>query len=139
MLGAIGSLFGTIIVGTTVFTMNLLFMALASLLRLMPLFLPLLGRVVWGVLVYSCRLYYLLLGRVAPLVERLTRVKILEGLCRLGVILSLSLLLGLGFLLVAQIPITVWTVLPFVLHGIFVDAVWNEIPGLGSLETGTRL
>lgn len=139
MGGMLGSLLGTIVVGTTVFTLNLLFMGLASVLRLLPLLFPLLGRFCWGTLVFSCRFYYLLLGRVAPLLEQHTQIKILEGLTRLGVVLGMSLALGLGFLFLSQIAITWWTVLPFVIHGFFVDFAWDDIPGLGALEMGTRL
>lgn len=139
MGGILGSLLGTVVIGTTVFTINLVFMGIASVLRLLPLLLPLLGRIAWGTVVFSCRLYYLMLRRIAPVVERQTKIKILEGLWRMGVTLGMSLTLGLGILFFSGMAITWWTMLPFLVHGLFVDFAWDDIPGLGALETGTRL
>lgn len=139
MGGILGGFLGTVVVGTTVFTINLFFMGIASVLRLMPLLLPLIGRVCWGILVFSCRLYYLLLSRIAPLVEQHVKIKILEGLWRLGTTLSMSLLFALLLLLVSHIAVTFWSMAPFVIHGLFVDFVWDEIPELDTLELGTRL
>jgi len=138
MGNAIGNLFGTVIVGTTVFAMNLFFVGAAGVLRLIPLAMPLVGRALWGLLVFSCRLYYLLLTRLAPLIERYTKINLLSGLWRLGTTLAMSLVLGLVMLFVAQISITFWSVIPFVLHGLFVDFAWDEIPGLGELQMGVR-
>src|SRR5262245_33184973 len=138
MGNALARLFGTVIVGTTVFALNLFFVGVAGVLRLIPLALPLVGRGVWGLLVFSCRLYYLLLTRLAPFVEKYMRVKLLSGLWRLGITVGLSLALGLAVLLVTPLPITLWTVAPFVLHGLFVDFVWDEIPGLAELQMGVR-
>jgi hypothetical protein len=136
---ALGGLFATIIVTTALFALNLFFVAVAGVLRLVPSLVPLIGRLIWGVLVLSCRLYYLLLDRFAPLIERRFRVKILQGLWRLAATVSMSLALGLAFLLLSQLPISIWTITPCVLHGLFVDFVWNEIPGMGELQMGVRL
>lgn len=76
--------------------------------------------------------------RLAPFVERYARVKLLSGLCRLATTVGMSLVLGLAILLVTPIPITFWSVIPFVVHGLFVDFAWDEIPGLGELQMGVR-
>lgn len=135
---AISFVFGTLILGTTVFAMNLFFVGVAGVLRLVPMLLPLAGRALWGLLVFSCRLYYLLLTRIAPFIQRTTKVKILSGLWRLGTTLSMSLVLGLSLLFVLHLPINAWTVIPVILHGLFVDFVWDEIPGLSDLHMGVR-
>jgi hypothetical protein len=136
---ALSGLFATIIVATTLFALNLFFVAIAGVLRLVPTLVPLIGRFIWGVLVLSCRLYYLLLNRIAPFIERRFRIKILHGLWRLAATLLMSLTLGVTFLLLAQMPFSIWTVTPCVLHGLFVDFVWDEIPGMGELQMGIRL
>lgn len=130
--------FGTLILGIIVFAMSVFFVGAAGVLRLVPLALPLLGRVLWGMLVFSCRLYYLLLTRLAPSVQKATQVHLLEGLTRLGTTLSMSLVFGLVLLWVAHLPLNVWSFTPFVLHGLFVDFAWDEIPGLGELQMGVR-
>ncbi len=135
----IGGLFGTIVVATTLFTMNVFFMGVAGVLRLLPLLAPLVGRALWSVLVFSCRLYYLVFTRIAPFIEKWTRVQLLSGLWRLGTTLALSLLLGLAVLFAARVPLTFWSVIPFLLHGLFVDFVWDDIPGLGALQMGVRV
>lgn len=134
-----GFVFGTLILGTTVFAMNLFFVGVAGVLRLIPMLVPLAGRALWGLLVFSCRLYYLLLTRLAPVIQRHTKVKILTGLWRLGTTVSMSLGLGLVLLLVLHLPINPWTVIPLVLHGLFVDFAWDEIPGLSELQMGVRI
>lgn len=139
MGGILASLFGTVVVATTVFTINLFFMGIAGVLRLIPQLAPILGRFVWGVLVFSCRLYYLLLTRLAPVIERHAGIKILTGLWRLGATLSMSLALGIVILVVSGIGISFWTIIPFILHGLFVDFAWDEIPGLSDLQMGVRI
>jgi hypothetical protein len=136
---AILGIFVALILSAVVFAVSLFFVALANILRLLPTLAPILGRIAWGILVLSCRVYYLLLTRLAPFIERRWKVKILNGLWRLGVTLVLSLLSGLLFLLLTGLPMGIWTVLPFLLHGLFVDFIWDDIPGWGELQMGVRL
>lgn len=139
MGNVLGFVFGTLILGTTVFAMNLFFVGVAGVLRLIPMLVPLVGRALWGLLVFSCRLYYLLLNRLAPFVEKYTKVKLLTGLWRLGTTVGMSLGIGLVLLFALRLPINPWTVIPLVLHGLFVDFVWDEIPGLSELQMGVRI
>lgn len=136
---AIIGVFAALILAVMVFAISLFFVALANALRLLPTLAPILGRVVWGILVLSCRLYYLFLSRIAPPIQRRWKIKILAGLWRLGATLVLSFLSGLGFLLFTGLPLSIWTVLPFLLHGLFVDFMWDDIPGWGELQMGVRL
>jgi hypothetical protein len=136
---AVGGFFAAIVLATTFFAINLFFVALAGVLRLLPMLVPLAGRFLWGLLVLSCRVYYLLLSRLAPYVEQSLGIRLLEGLWRLTTTLLMSLTIGLTFLMIAQLPLTVWTVLPCILHGLFVDFVWDEIPEMGELQMGIRL
>lgn len=138
MGGVIAVVFGTLILGTLVFAMNLFFVGVAGIVRLVPMLMPLVGHALWGLLVFSCRLYYLLLTRLAPSIEQHTKVKLLSDLWRLGATVGLSLALGLGLLVVLHLPLNAWTIIPLVLHGLFVDFSWNEIPGLSELQMGVR-
>lgn len=135
----LGGLLAQLIVTTTIFTMNMLLMSVAGLLRMLPTLLPWLGRVIWAGLILSCRLYSLLLAHLAPFIRQQTRINILDGLARFAATLSLSLLAGIAFLFLAQWPITLWTVVPIILHGLFVAFIWDEIPAEGGLRLGTRL
>jgi hypothetical protein len=139
MSRAVGALFAHLIIATTVFALNLFFVSVAGVLQLLPRLAPLVGRLVWGILLLSCRLYYLVLVRVSPYVQRRFRIRLLEGLWRLGTIILLSLGLGVGFYTVARISMTIWTITPLVLHGLFVDFVWEEIPDKGGLQMGVRM
>lgn len=136
---AILGIFVALILSAMVFAVSMFFVAVANTLRLLPTLAPILGRIAWGILVLSCRVYYLLLTRLAPFIEQRWKVKILGGLWRLGVTLVLSLFSGLLFLLLTGLPIGIWTVLPFLLHGLFVDFIWDDIPGWGELQMGVRL
>lgn len=132
-------LLSQLIVTTTIFAVNMLLLSFAGLLRLLPAMLPMLGRLLWAGLILSCRLYSLLLTRAAPLIERRLRINVLEGLARLGATLLLSLFFGVGFLLLAEWPIMIWTVAPILLHGLLVALVWDEFPAEEGLRWGMRL
>ena len=131
--------FAQLIFSMTVFALNMLFISIAGLLRLLPVALPAVGRAAWGLVILSCRLYYLLLTRIAPIIQQRVRINILEGLWRLVVTLGVSLTLGVSGLLLAQLPLTIWTIVPLVLHGLFVDFIWDDIPQTGSIQMGVRL
>lgn len=136
---ALIGIFIALVLSTMVFAISFFFVALANALRLLPTLVPIIGRMVWGIVVLSCRVYYLLLNRIAPDVEKRFKIKILEGLWRLATTFVVSLVLGLVLLLLTSLPLNIWTMIPFVLHGLFVDFVWDDIPGWGELQMGVRL
>lgn len=139
MARAVAALCAQLIVATTIFALNVFFISLAGFLRLLPTLVPVLWRGTWGLLVLSCRLYYLVLTRLAPYIQAWTHVQVLEGLWRLTATVLLSLLLGLVFLLLLQWPVSGWALLLTLLHGIFVDLVWDEIPDSGGLQLGVKI
>jgi hypothetical protein len=134
-----GGVLSQLVFAMTTFALNMLFISLAGLVRLLPLLLPTVGRLAWGLLLLSCRVYYLLLTRVAPILKARLRVDLLNGLWRLAATVSLSLALGLLFLFSAQWPLMIWTVGPFAVHGLFVDYIWDDIPETANLLMGMRL
>lgn len=135
----VGGFFGQLIFSMTVFALNMLFLSLAGVMRLLPVLLPILARAAWGLVLLTCRLYYLLVTRAAPWVKKHSGINILGGLPRLATTILLSLTLGGLFLFIAQLPLTLWTAGPLILHGLFVDFIWDDIPQTGSLQMGVRL
>ena len=135
----LGSLFAGLIVGIVVFTFSTFVMGIAGVLQLLPRLVPLAAKAVWGVLMVSCRLYYLLLSRLAAPIQSRTRLDILTGLWRLLCTVGLSLAIGTGVLLLLGWTVSMWTGIVCVLHGLFVDFMWSEIPDSGQLYMGTRI
>lgn len=132
-------LLAQLVFSMTVFAFNMLFISIAGALRLLPVMLPVLARAGWSLLLLSCRLYYLALTRTAPWIKAHLGINLLEGLGRVATTGFLSLTLGGLFLIIAQWPLTIWTVLPLLAHGLFVDFVWDDIPQQGGLQMGVRL
>ncbi len=136
---SLGGLLAQLMIATTVFASNMLLVSIAGLLRLLPTVVPVLARFGWALVLLSCRLYYQVLIRVAPVVQERAGIDVLDGLWRLAVTVAMSIGIGLVLLFLAQWPVTVWTVLPFAIHGLFVDFIWDEIPEADGLEMGVRL
>lgn len=139
MARAITGLLAQLLISTMVFSLNMFFLALAGLLQLLPTAIPLVGRVLWALLVLSCRLYVLVLVRLAPLVRARTGVDLTDGLWRVGATLTLSLLVGTFFLFLLAWPVNGVLATLFILHGLFVGLAWEEIQDHGGLQLGVKL
>ncbi len=136
---AVSGIFAQLILTTSIFSLSMFFTSVAGVLRLLPLMVPLACRAAWGLLILSCRFYYLLLSRVAPAIERHTKVNLVAGIWRLVTTSLLSLTLGLAFLWLMQWGVSGWAIAVFALHGLFVDLIWEEIPQVGDLQMGVKL
>ena len=122
-----------------VLVISLLFTAAAEFLRLLPRLVPMMAQAVWGTLVLSGRLYYLLIGSAAPFVKRYTDIDIRRGIVRLGVTVSLSFVCGIVILVLLGWPLGMLALLLCMLHGVFVSLIWNDIPDHGRVFLGRRL
>jgi hypothetical protein len=139
MSRALGGIFAIVVISTTIFAINMFFTGVAGVLGLIPQLVPLAGRAVWGVLILSCRFYYLLLSRIAPAIERVARVDITEGLRRLAATVTLSFTFGCALLWLLQWDLNGPAIAALALHGLFVDLIWHEIPQAGDLQMGEKL
>ncbi len=132
-------LFDRVLVGTCLVSLSLVFLSLAALLRLLPRLLHLIGRCLRGLLILSFRLYRLLLTRIAPPLQRRLRVDILDGPARLIASVVLSLALGALVLVLSRFRVTAWSIVLWLLHGLFVGLAWDEIEEPGGLRLGAKI
>lgn len=123
----------------TVFALNMLFMSLATILRLMPIVLPVLARLALGMTILSQRFYRLILAKLAPTFLKRWKIKLAEGLWRVLATVTLSLTLGTVVFLIIAFPINGWTMMLLVGHGLFVGLAWDELPQAETLTTGVRI
>ena len=136
MLGLMFRLLGSVLAGVCLAALGLILSGLAALLRLLPRLTRLGLR---GFLILSFRLYHLLLTRVAPGVEQHLNVKVLAAPSRVVACFLLSLVLGLSFLLLTNLPVTGWGVGLSLLHGLAVGLAWDEIEKPGGLQLGVKI
>lgn len=143
-------LLGQLTTAFIVFAVNMLFALTASLIRSLPWLIPLLWRLMRRWLIFTSRLYVIVLTPLTRWVQRRFRVNLLARTPRRITVILISL--GVGVLLivilqsplqlwgwVAGVPFGVWLLALCVLHGFLVDRVWDPAPEKGGLHMGERL
>jgi hypothetical protein len=120
-------------------SLSLVLLSFAGLLRLLPRFLAFIHLVLRCFLILSYRLYHLLLARTAPAIQQRLGFDVLVGHWRLVACLTLSLCLGLLFLVLTGLPVTGWGVGLSLLHGLAVGLAWDEIQAPGGLQLGVKI
>jgi len=76
---------------------------------------------------------------MAPIVQQRLNINILAGPSRVIASLLLSLILGLLFLLLTDLPMTGWSIGLSLLHGLSVGLAWDEIEKPGGLQLGVKI
>ena len=127
---------GNVLVGICLASLSLLFMSIASLLRLTPRFLRFIRLCLRGFLVLSVRLYAFLFSILDPIIQQLLHADILADPCRMVACLLSSLLIGLLLVLLSISPVSPWIILPCLVHGVAVDLAWGEFEQPGGVQMG---
>ena len=139
MVNLLVGLSNQLLLGACCFSIILVFLSLAALLRLLPVLLNAIRLGLRAILILSYRLYALVLTRVAPRVEEQLGIDILTGIPRLVATVLLSLVLGLSFVALSHLPLTGWIWVLLVFHGLAVGLAWDEIAQPGGLQLGGRV
>ena len=139
MIGLLVALLEHTLVGGCLVSIILFFVSAAALLRLLPALVAAGMQALRVLMLVSLHLYRRLLTELAPLVESLAGIDILQGLPRIGATSGLSLCLGLAPLWVLHLPLTIWTGGLLVLHGAVIGLVWGELEEPGDLHLGGRI
>jgi hypothetical protein len=121
------------------FSLNMVILVLAGLLRMLPSFLRSLRGVIRFIMILSTRFYNLLMSRAAPMLNQHLGVDILKGFARIITTILLSLGIGLVILSLFHLPINSLTVGICILHGIVVGLAWDGISSRGNLNLGDHL
>ena len=127
---------GNLITAGCLFTLNMVILVLAGLLRMLPSFLRLLRQGIRVILLLSTRLYNLILGRAAPALDQHLGINVLNGLARIICTILLSLVIGLLFCFLIHIPINGLAIGVCILHGLVVGLVWDGISNRENLNLG---
>jgi hypothetical protein len=121
------------------FSVAQLFLALAVLVRLIPAFARFMRLCLRAFFILSYRLYALVLWPIATPLKKYLGLNILAGLWRVLATVGLSLGVGLALVVITHGPLTGWIVALFVLHGLIVGLVWDEIEHPSDLQLGAKI
>ncbi len=114
-------------------------MLLFTSLRFLPGVLPVFGRTIANLLGLSCQIYFFLLNPLDTAIQERWKQSIAVGFIRLATTITTSLVLGCGLFWLLHWPLSELSLTIFVLHGVFVAAMWGEIQGEGGLRLGKTI
>jgi hypothetical protein len=113
--------------------------SLAAFVRLLPQLLTL-ARPAWRMfLMGSFRLYHMALSALSPWCKRQLGLDLLTGLPRLVAMTLMSVVLGALVILAQGWSLSAWTLGPFVLHGLTIGLIWNDLLDPSGLRLGGRV
>jgi hypothetical protein len=130
---------GNLLTAGCLFSLNMIILVLAGLLRMLPSFLKFIRNMIRAILNLSIRFYKLILTRAAPTLGQYFGINILKGFARIISSILISLVIGLIILTLLHLPINALTVGICILHGLIVGLVWDGISSLGNLNLGDHL
>jgi hypothetical protein len=135
----IARIFENLFFGTCLLSINLIVLAVSTLLGWVPAILRWIAQTVRGFLVISQRFYSVILSSLAYLIARLIGFDITTGFIRGAACLLLSFCLGLVLLTLVKPNNPFWILGTSILHGLAVGIAWDELGEPDGLRLGTRL
>ena len=139
MFAALLRLFGFSLIGISLFVLSLVFIFLALLIRFLPRSFPFIRQGLRIFLILSYRFYKLSLIRIAPSIDRVCGLDILDGHWKLIVCTLLSLIFGLSIHLVTRTHVNVLLMGLAGLHGLSVALIWDELENPAGIHLGERI
>ena len=130
---------GNLLTAGCLFSLNMIILVLAGLLRLLPSFLKFIRNAIRMIMNLSIRFYNLILSRAAPIMGQQLGINILKGFARVIATILISLVIGLFILALLHWPINILTVGICILHGLVVGLAWDGISSLGNLNLGDHI
>lgn len=125
--------------GSLLFSMILLFLSVATSIRLFPRLLRIIHRFLRGFLILSYRLYRTLLTSLFPAISQWFDVDILQGNFRLAFCVSFSLIISLIPISLLAPTWALWVLVFWILHGLFVGLAWDDIENPEGIQLGNRI
>lgn len=116
-----------ILISAFFISVDLFLLAIAGLVRLFPSLLKFTRMLLREFMGLSFKLYKLILGRVAPILQNRWGVNILVGALRVISTVIMSLILGVLILWIFGFSITVFSLALCFLHGLVVGLVWGSV------------
>lgn len=139
MFGTLARMLSQLLVAGCCLSLNVLVVSVAVLVRHLPGLLLFARKGLRWWLVISYRAYHALLSRLAGRARAWLQVDLLATLPRILVSTLLSLGWGVGLLALLGVPLRVWSIGPFALHGLLVGWLWDEVAEPGGIRLGERL
>ena len=120
-------MFVNILVSIFFFAFEMLLLALAGILKLFPSFLKFARVLLDQFMELSYKFYSMILGQVAPFLQNRWGFNILVGSLRTISTIILSIIFGLLLFLILGLPISIWTVALFFIHGLAIGLIWGGV------------
>jgi len=125
--------------GSLLFSMMLLFLSVATSIRLFPGLMKLIHQFLRGFLILSYRLYHIILLVIQPAVARWFEADILHGNFRLAFCVFFSAIISLIPITLVGPSWSLWVLSFWILHGLFVGLAWDDIENPGGIQFGMHL
>ncbi len=135
MMAILGGVLENLCIGACLLSPVAFFFSGAAFLRVLPPFFRFLHRCLRVLLIVSYRLYRLILNALTSW----SGIELAQGWLRVLVTTVCSTLLGLGVHSLAHWSLQWWSLGMFVLHGLSVGLVWDEIEKPGGVQMGVTL
>ena len=132
-------MFGNLLAVICLFSLNMIILVLAGLLRLLPGFFKAVRRGARFVMVMSSQFYDLLLTQAAPGIDRHLGVDIFKGLGRIAATILLSLVIGVPIFRLLHISLNGLTMGICILHGLIVGLAWDGNSNFEALNLGDTI
>jgi hypothetical protein len=135
MTAILGGVLQNLCIGLCLLSPVVFFFSAAAFLRVLPPFFRFLHRCLRVLLIVSYRLYrWVLLG-----MSSLVGMELAQGWLRVLVTTIFSTLVGLGTHALAHWSLSWWSLGLFLLHGLCVGLIWDEIEKPGGVQVGVTL
>ena len=130
---------GNLFMAACLLTLNIILIAIAGGLRLLPTIFRFLRRTVRGMLLLSVRFYDNIFKRLAPLLKRHLGIDNLSGWWYIPCSILLSLVIGSSIVLLLGIKVNGWSVGVCALHGLLVGLTRNHTTSPQGLHLGVDI
>ena len=139
MLTLISRIVGSLVIGVCLSSYTMIFLTLIFSIRNLPRAFSGIQRLLRRFLRFSFQIYAFLLRRLRPLFYDLAGIDITTTIPRTIFTTLLSLVIGVGILLLLNFPIPIWLIAMFTIHGLFVGLAWKEIVTPGEFQFGAQV
>ena len=138
MIGFLLNFLGRALMGALFFGLTFLLINFMAVVRLLPLLLVGVRRIMRNVVILSYRFYRMTFIRLQPMIQNQLGIDVLNGPARLILCILFSLVLGSLALFFINLSAWFWIMGISFLHGLFVGLAWDDIENPGGVQLGVE-
>lgn len=139
MTSLISRVAGYMMIGMCFFSLNVMFVSFTIMVRRSPNLVRALRRALGWALLVSYQFYRILLRFLAPSASRLLAVDVTNPFPRTSLCIVFTLVFGLVILTITGLSWRVGFLGVFVLHGLLVGVLWDELAQPGGVRLGEKI